>query len=132
MFLALINKLFKWSNPTDSQITSCFLKLCNFKDFNTSCLCAILIEHKELISSNVMKALLKLYLERQNEDMCLTLFNMCINNVFPKLENKDIDFPSDQMRKLLIIQAQKMYINYQICTQATSESRIQKQRTVRL
>jgi hypothetical protein len=84
------------------------LKLCKFKLFQVNDLCDFLHIHKKLVTSNVMKALLKYYLEQPNEDTSLTLFNMCINGLFPNFDNKAIDFPNDQMRKLLIIQAKKM------------------------
>jgi hypothetical protein len=108
MYFGLVNKLLSWSSPNDMLMIDCLLKLCKCPEFNVNTLCDILKAHADSITSNVMKALLKYYLELQDDDMSLTLFNMCINGLFPKFSNKEIDFPSDQMRKLLIIQAQKM------------------------
>jgi len=65
--------------------------------------CSLLMANKGHISSEVMKGLLKKFANEGSESIALTLFNMCINQVFPKLNNKDIDLPSDLLKRMLFI-----------------------------
>ena len=100
-----------WSAPSELLMSDLLLKLCKYKDSNVDMLCQLLSVCKDSITSSVMKALINVFIESQKDEICLTLFNMCINGLFPKFSNKDIDIPSELMRKLLVIQSKKMYID---------------------
>ena len=91
MYLSLVIKLLKLCEPNNTIMVDCFLRLSSYSNFDFDALCMIMKEHSQIITSYTMNAIVKHFLEKENDDMSLTLFNMCINGLFPKIDKKEIE-----------------------------------------